>query len=60
MLITGLNSKCRQDVNPLIQVNDNLEHGEMSLVPPLPLSGDGNGTPLQYSCLENPMGREAW
>ena len=22
--------------------------------------GDGNGTPLQYSCLENPMGRGAW
>ena len=20
----------------------------------------GNGTPLQYSCLENPMGRGAW
>ena len=22
--------------------------------------GVGNGNPLQYSCLENPMGREAW
>ena len=22
--------------------------------------GEGNGTPLQYSCLENPMGRRAW
>ena len=22
--------------------------------------GEGNGYPLQYSCLENPMGREAW
>ena len=21
---------------------------------------EGNGTPLQYSCLENPTGREAW
>ena len=21
---------------------------------------EGNGTPLQYSCLENPMGRGAW
>ena len=21
---------------------------------------EGSGTPLQYSCLENPMGREAW
>ena len=23
-------------------------------------SGEGNGNPLQYSCLENPMDREAW
>ena len=23
-------------------------------------NGEGNGTPLQYSCLENPMDREAW
>ena len=22
--------------------------------------GEGNGNPLQYSCLENPMNREAW
>ena len=22
--------------------------------------GEGNGTPLQYSCLENPTGGEAW
>ena len=24
------------------------------------MSGQGNGTPLQYSCLENPMDRWAW
>ena len=24
------------------------------------LLGEGNGTPLQYSCLENPMGGGAW
>ena len=23
-------------------------------------TGEGNGTPLQYSCLETPMDREAW
>ena len=22
--------------------------------------GEGNGNPLQYSCLENPMGEESW
>ena len=26
----------------------------------LPWSGEGNGTPLQYSCLENPMEGGAW
>ena len=24
------------------------------------LPGEGDGTPLQYSCLENPMDRGAW
>ena len=24
------------------------------------LQGEGNGTPLQYSCLEHPMDRGAW
>ena len=24
------------------------------------ISGEGNGTPLQYSCLANPMDGEAW
>ena len=23
-------------------------------------AGEGNGNPLQYYCLENPMGRGAW
>ena len=25
-----------------------------------PLFGEGNGNPLQYSCLENPMDGGAW
>ena len=33
----------------------------MGLTPGLGKSpGEGNGNPLQYSCLENPMDREAW
>ena len=24
------------------------------------IPGEGNGNPLQYSCLENPMDRGAW
>ena len=35
--------------------------GGLSSVPGLGKSpGEGNGNPLQYSCLENSMGREAW
>ena len=26
----------------------------------LPIHGEGNGNPVHYSCLENPMGRGAW
>ena len=35
--------------------------GDMGLIPGLGRSpGVGNGNPLQYSCLENSMDREAW
>ena len=35
--------------------------GDQSLIPGLGRSpGEGNGNPLQYSCLENPMDRGAW
>ena len=35
--------------------------GDTSLIPELGRShGEGNGNPLQYSCLGNPMDREAW
>ena len=34
---------------------------DMGSIPGLGRSpGEGNGTPLQYSCLENPMDRGAW
>ena len=34
--------------------------GDMSFISRLESSpGEGNGNPLQYSCLENPMDREA-
>ena len=26
----------------------------------IPVDGEGNGTPLQYSCLENPLDGGAW
>ena len=35
--------------------------GDMGLIPDLGTSpGEGNGNPLQYSCLGNPMDRGAW
>ena len=35
--------------------------GSASLIPGLGRSpGEGNGNPLQYSCLGNPMDRGAW
>ena len=35
--------------------------GDPGSIPRLRRSpGQGNGNPLQYSCLENPMDREAW
>ena len=35
--------------------------GDLGSIPGLGSSpGEGNSYPLQYSCLENPMGRGAW
>ena len=35
--------------------------GDPGLIPGLgKFPGEGNGNPLQYSCLENPMDRGAW
>ena len=35
--------------------------GDLGLIPGSGRSpGEGNGNPLQYSCLENPIDREAW
>ena len=35
--------------------------GDLGSIPGLGRTpGEGNGTPLQYSCLENPMDRGAW
>ena len=35
--------------------------GDVVLIPGLGgYPGEGNGNPLQYSCLENPIDRRAW
>ena len=33
---------------------------KVRIVKAMVFPGEGNGTPLQYSCLENPMDRGAW
>ena len=44
--------------NPLASAGDTRDAGS---IPGLERSpGEGNGTPLQYSCLENPMDGGAW
>ena len=41
--------------------NPPINSGDMRLIPGSGRSpGEGNGNPLQYSCLENSMDREAW
>ena len=41
--------------------NPPVSAGDMGLIPGSGRSpGGGNGNPLQYSCLENPMDRGAW
>ena len=42
-------------------VAQTVNEGDQGLIPGLGRSsGEGNGNPLQYSCLENPTDREAW
>ena len=41
--------------------NPHANPGDSGLIPGLGRSsGEGNGNPLQYSCLGNPMNRGAW
>ena len=45
----------------LVVKNPLANAGDTGLIPGLGRSpGGGHGNPLQYSCLENPMDREAW
>ena len=34
--------------------------GDLGSIPGSGKSGEGNGSPLQYSCLKNPMDGGAW
>ena len=53
-----IKKKKQNKTNPPTSTGD---EGDMGSVPELGRSsGVGNGNPLQYSCLENPMDRGAW
>ena len=63
------NKYCRGTVNVGLpcgslgkeSTSDALDMGAVGLIPGMGRSsGEGNGNPLQYSCLENPMDRGAW
>ena len=44
----------------LVVKNPPASAGDIRDLGSIPGSGKGHGTPLQYSCLENPMDRGAW
>ena len=52
-MLECLNFKLEQEMNLYSKIRKNV-------VPSMFLVGEGNGTPLQYSCLENPMDGGAW
>ena len=41
-------------------MSDSVHADNLIVVPLYYMTGEGNGTPLQYSCLENPMDGGAW
>ena len=47
-------------VAQMVKKKSSWNEGDLGLIPRWGRSpGEGNGNPLQYSCLENPMDREA-
>ena len=47
------------NLEPIIQIEASQEEENKYCIL-THIYGEGNGTPLQYSCLENPMDRGAW
>ena len=53
--------KSKQPRNANNHSEKNFQQKQFGLIPGLGISpGEGNGNPLQYSCLGNPMDRGAW
>ena len=58
MMIIGVSQVVLVVKNPPANAGDLTDAGLISSSGRSP--GEGNGKPLQYSCLENPMDRGAW
>ena len=54
----GTSFKCYIALNLMVKLGEKMNVG--ILCKSSAKIGEGNGTPLQYSCLENPMDRGAW
>ena len=60
-LLTTQNQQFSKDTLLLVLWNGISRWRQQRIKPGMkPFSGEGNGTPLQYSCLENPMDGVAW
>ena len=54
-------SYCSYFLHSSVRKSSACNAGDPGSIPGLEISpGEGNGNPLQYTCLENPMDREAW
>jgi len=60
-LCTKINLKQIKDLNVRPDTLSDINHRKIIFYsPPRVMRGKGDGTPLQYSCLENPMDGGAW
>ena len=60
-ICSRLKKGCTRPVPPADGKESACNVGDQSLIPGLGRSpGEGNGNPLRYSCLENPMNGGAW
>jgi len=58
---TRVQSLGREGLKPVLWLSGKEFTGDVGLIPGLGQSpGEGNGNPLQYSCLENPLNRGTW
>ena len=55
-----LERKAMTNLDTILKSRDITLLTKVHIVKAMVFPGEGNGTPLQYSCLENPMDGGAW